>query len=412
MSSNKRSAPLRIGVTSLSTPGWQASKSFSTVVLEGLAGAADPARETVHLITSDEAVSAPPGVDVLRVAPLGHSLPSRVRRVSLRARDRFPSLPGEWSLRRRLGLVEPSNPLHVARLAGMDVVLPLYSPSALGVGLRTVGWIPDFMHRFLPEFFSPDELAQRTRDHGELAAGVDRMILSSETVAKHFARFHPEHAHKAIVARFPSVFAFHPPSGDPRLAVAKYGLPEKFALVINQFWPHKNHVAVVDAFRRAAERGVDVPLVLVGAMGDFQDSTRRTLADLFHQIARADRRRGIFLLGPVPFEDLVGLLRSAALVIQPSRFEGWSTTVQDAVALGRPTMCADIEVLREQAQEALGFFGCDDPGALGDLLVEHWGRLTPGPDPAGEQRALAEAARFAARYGEILLRACREAAGA
>jgi glycosyltransferase involved in cell wall biosynthesis len=413
MNRKNRREPLRIGMAMLANAGWQASRSFSTVVLEGLARARDPERERIYLLTADESVTPPAGVEILRVARHGTSLPSKVRRVSLRTRDRLPSLPGEWSLRSKLGLVEPSNPVHVARLAGLDVVLPMYSADSLGVDIKTVGWIPDFMHRFMPEWFTPAEIAQRARNHDDLAAGVDRMIVSSHSVARHFQAFYPEQAHKLRVARFPSVFAFHAPSSDPREAVARYGLPAKFALVVNQFWPHKNHLAAINAFRLAADRGVDVPLVVVGALGDLHDHTWRILGELFQQIARVDRTRGIFLLGPVPSDDLAGLLRSAAVVLQPSRFEGWSTTVQDAIALGRPVICSDIDVLREQAgEEALGFFGCDDPQALASLLVEHWGRLSPGPDPAREMAALARATRFGEDYGDVLLRVCREATSA
>jgi glycosyltransferase involved in cell wall biosynthesis len=411
MTTKKRNEPRRIGVVMLDNAGWLASRSFSTVVLEGLARAHDPERERISFLTVDESVTPPAGVEVLRVARHGHSLLSTARRVSLRTRDRFPSLPGEWSMRSRLGLVDPANPIHVARLAGIDVVLPLYNASSLGVDIGTVGWIADFIHRFMPEWFTPAQLAQRDKNYGDLAAGADRMIVSSHSVARHFRAFYPEQAHKLTVAQFPSVFAFHPPSGDPREAVARYGLPAKFALVVNQFWLHKNHLAAINAFRLAADRGVDVPLVMVGALGDLHEPTWRMVGELLHQIARVDRNRRIFLLGPVPSADLTGLLRTAAVVIQPSRFEGWSTTVQDAIALGRPLMCSDIEVLREQAgEEALGFFGCDDPQALADLLVTHWESLSPGPDPAREEAALARAARFAGDYAEILLRVCREAA--
>ena len=117
----------------------------------------------------------------------------------------------------------------------------------------------------------------------------------------------------------------------------------------------------------------------------------------------------MWILGLVTASDLLSLMRTAAVVIQPSRFEGWSTTVQDAKALGRPLLCSDIPVHREQAPEALGFFPCDRPDILGDLLVSHWPALEPGPCSASEERALSKERDFAREHGRRLLKICQEA---
>ena len=81
-------------------------------------------------------------------------------------------------------------------------------------------------------------------------------------------------------------------------------------------------------------------------------------------------------------------MRASAVIIQPSRFEGWSTSVQDAKALGRPLICSDISVHREQAPEAKGFFSPDDSQELADLLSAFWPQALPGPDAAVERVAL------------------------
>ncbi len=407
------SGRLRIGVVSQASQSWIAGQVFTDVVLDGLLRAGSPERERFYLIAPDWAATPREGVEILRLAPADLALASRARRVSLRVRDRLPPIPGEWSIRGRLGLVEPSEPLHVARLAGVDVVVPIVLAPARGVDIRSVGWIPDFQHRFLPETFSAGERSVRDDYQGALAAGADRMILSSRAVERHFAELYPAHAHKARVASFPSQFAFRPPpaGGDPRGVLARYGLPERFALVVNQFWAHKNHGVVVDALAQLVARRRGVPVVMAGGLGDYRDPQGIYLSSLLQQIARAGVGGELFLLGKVPFADLVDLLRCAAVVVQPSRFEGWNTTAQDALSLGRPVLCSDIDVHREQAPSAVGFFGCDRPDELADRLASAWDALPAGPDPEREREALAAEARFARRYGEILLRTCREAAG-
>jgi glycosyltransferase involved in cell wall biosynthesis len=404
--------PLRIGVISLASPSWLAGQSFTEVVLDGLRGARTPGREELCLIAPGWAATPREGVEIVRLPDADLSLAGRARRGLLRARDRLPSLPGEWSVRRRLALAEPSNPVHAARLAGIDVVIPAVAVHAPGVGLPSVGWIPDFQHRFLPGAFPASEIAERDDNQGALAAHCARMIFSSRAVERHFAELYPAHAHKARVASFPSQLAFRRPEGDPRGVLARYGLPERFALVVNQFWAHKNHGVVVDALARLVARGRGVPVVMVGGLGDYRDPQGRYLSELLQRIARARIGEHLWLLGKVPFGDLVDLLRCAAVVVQPSRFEGWNTTVEDALALGRPVLCSDIEVHREQAPGAVGFFGCDRPDELAEILEARWDALAAGPDVERERAALEAEGGRAARYGEILIRTCHEAAGA
>ena len=106
----------------------------------------------------------------------------------------------------------------------------------------------------------------------------------------------------------------------------------------------------------------------------------------------------------------MNLMRTAALIIQPSRFEGWSTVIQDAVALGRPLLCSDIAVHREQVPRALGFFPTDRADVLAELLAAHWNDLEPGPNYALEQQSLAAERDFSKRHGQSLLKVCIETA--
>jgi glycosyltransferase involved in cell wall biosynthesis len=72
-------------------------------------------------------------------------------------------------------------------------------------------------------------------------------------------------------------------------------------------------------------------------------------------------------LGMIPIDHVYALLRSATALINPSSFEGWSTTVEEAKSFGTPMFLSDINVHHEQAASAL-FFGLRDPAALANHL--------------------------------------------
>jgi glycosyltransferase involved in cell wall biosynthesis len=227
---------------------------------------------------------------------------------------------------------------------------------------------------------------------------------------QHFAAFVPQYAGKGRLASFPSIFAFELPKGDIVSTLHKFNLPNRFALVVNQFWRHKNHLVVVNAISQLRRNSIRIPVVMVGLPADYRDPLNQTLSSLLQAIACCDVNDRIKVLGLVNHEDLVNLMRAAAVIIQPSRFEGWSTVVQDSKALGRPLICSDIPVHREQAPNALGFFNWSDAQELADLLAASWPNLGPGPEPPIEERSLGNERAFARHFGQELLQICREAA--
>ena len=77
----------------------------------------------------------------------------------------------------------------------------------------------------------------------------------------------------------------------------------------------------------------------------------------------------------------------AVAVIQPSLFEGWSTVVEDARALGKTMALSDISVHREQGPPHSAYFDPHAPEELAALMRQWWTDAPPGPDPRREEEA-------------------------
>jgi glycosyltransferase involved in cell wall biosynthesis len=346
----------------------------------------------------------------IRLSSIAYLPGERQLRKSLGLADKSQSIRGEPRLRRLLRMTDTSDALSVAGKNNIDVLLPLLDVPPWKTSPKLIGWVPDFQHVYLPEFFSQAEIEWRNSTIGRVIERAALIMLSSQAAREDFTAFSPESAHKARIVSFPSVWAFETLTSNPEVSVARFHLPEKFALVTNQFWAHKNHRVVVDALARLKTGGLQVPVVMTGLPVDQRDPANANLSSLLQAIASAGLNEQITILGQVPFSDLINLVRTATVIIQPSRFEGWSTVVQDAKAIGRPLLCSDIPVHREQAPMALGFFPCDSPEVLADLLASHWESLRPGPNLSGEAESLLREREFADRHGEILMAVCEEAA--
>ena len=62
-------------------------------------------------------------------------------------------------------------------------------------------------------------------------------------------------------------------------------------------------------------------------------------------------------------DHVYALMRTSMALINPSRFKGWSTTVEEAKSFGVPLILSDIDVHREQTDGTARYFGIDDPDA-------------------------------------------------
>jgi glycosyltransferase involved in cell wall biosynthesis len=379
----------RIGLVDARSARWTAGSGFVRTLARSLAAAGERSGIDVAILSADADGAGPP-----------RTIPMLARR----------QLPGEGRLRALAGRPPGPSPIRTARAYGLSVlVLPFFVPRWTR-RVAVVGWIPDFQHVHLPELFSEEERGRRDAEYTALAERADLVLLSSRHALADFAAFAPGQADKARALPFPSRFALESVPAPDSPAWERFRLPRKFALVVGQLWRHKNHQLVLDALRVLREGGgPNIPVAVAGLPADYRDPTNAVVSRLLQTIAEVPLRDQVTLLGLVSEADLLDLLRTAAVVIQPSRFEGWSTVVQDCQALGRPLLCSDIPVHREQAPTARGFFGPDRPEALAELLAATWDKLRPGPDPGAEEAALAKERRFAREHGERLLALCREA---
>lgn len=271
---------------------------------------------------------------------------------------------------------------------------------------RRIAWIPDFQHLHLPQYFSPQERAARDQFYGRMARYADAVLLSSHTALEDYRRSFPSYAGKGHVAPFPSLYTFVDPEPIAEDVARIYHLPRRYVLVANQYWTHKNHAVVIEAIARLKEQGCSIPAVFTGQPSDYRDARNAPTSRLLQLIATKGLAGQVVPLGLVPRAHLTALMRHACAVIQPSEFEGWSTSVQDALALGKPLICSEIPIHREQAPGALGFFPPHDAPALAALLADAWPALRPEIDREAEQAGRARQRSLAATYGRTILDLC------
>ncbi|HKC13819.1 MAG TPA: hypothetical protein VKI41_17475, partial [Vicinamibacteria bacterium] len=145
-----------------------------------------------------------------------------------------------------------------------DVAFPISSLPLAVMAAGAIGWIPDFQHRHHPEFFSEEERRERDQFQSYLLAHCKRIACSSRSVLDDLRCFYPDLKAKGVVLRFTASLPRQSLVGTPAPALRARGIDRRYAYLPNQFWVHKNHKTVFEAWRLLRDRGLECRLVCSG----------------------------------------------------------------------------------------------------------------------------------------------------
>ena len=285
--------------------------------------------------------------------------------------------------------------------AGMELLFPCHQSLGPAAPLPWIGWIPDFQHLHLPELFSESARNKRDRVYGAMIHEANHMVVSSETARCDLLDAYDADPQQLSVYRFrtwadPAWF-----EDDPRQLADKHGLPKRFLMFPSQFWRHKDHLVLFEALKQLKGSGEEVHLVLTGKDKDYRHPDHAPM--LHDYLQQHELESQVHYLGLLPRHEQIQLMRCAAAVVQPSRFEGWSMLVEDCRALGKKMILSDIAVHQEQDPPQACYFPVGDAGALADVIADQWPSLIPGPDLDAENQAREENARLILEGGQSLM---------
>ncbi len=237
-----------------------------------------------------------------------------------------------------------------------------------GKAIPAMPWIPDFQHLHLPNLFSQQERIKRDQAYLAYVKYGDCVLLSSYAAQKDLQAFAGNVEHRSKVLQFAACLAI-----DIRWPLKdelkkKYNLDRPWFHMPNQFWEHKNHLLVIEALRIAKQKGETLIVVATGNKHDERNS--KYYSSIMKKIEDYGLKNDFLCPGIVPYGEMLGLMRYSMAVINPSRFEGWSTIVEEARAIGKATLLSDIKVHQEQSPPRSRFFNVDDADELAGLMIQ------------------------------------------
>jgi glycosyltransferase involved in cell wall biosynthesis len=279
------------------------------------------------------------------------------------------------------------------RLLGYDLLslrfierqkIDLMTHNSLGsqTSVRTLPWTPDLQHKAFPQFFTSRQRAARDSSISN-AHLWGHILLSSHAAGNDFRRYYPDLASVQMhVLHFSSAAALNvEPMSRGELEV-HYPVHEPYFFLPNQFWQHKNHAVVVEALRQTPP---EIRVICTGLMQDFRDATY--VPSLLDTVRQAGLDHRFICLGMVPYPTMVSLMHHSIAVLQPSLFEGWSTSVEESKAMRKEIILSNLAVHLEQAPERGVFFSPDSPEELAACMKRVQAEFCPATEEIfAEQR--------------------------
>ncbi|GGI54437.1 glycosyltransferase family 4 protein [Oxalicibacterium solurbis] len=322
---------IRVGFV-LETDGWMGGINYYRNLFSALKLLSSPTIQPVIFVgthVSDDVLGNFRDAEIVRSPLLDtHTLSGTLRRLLNKVTSRQDILLKQLLVRHDIKVLS-----HLGRFFNVG-------------SIKTIGWITDFQHLHLPQFFSEKERKQRDTDFRAIAQYCDCVLLSSESAKNDLANFALAALPRAKVLQFvPEIDSMLEFTSIQELE-SKYGVTRPFFYVPNQFWIHKNHSVVIDALAHLQAQGIQATVLSTGSTKDYRHPDH--FEKLMTRISELGLHNSFKALGLVPYKDLLSLMHYSLAIINPSFFEGWSSTVEEAKALGKTILLSNLPVHKEQ----------------------------------------------------------------
>ncbi|WP_338114208.1 glycosyltransferase family 1 protein [Thiorhodococcus mannitoliphagus] len=244
---------------------------------------------------------------------------------------------------------------------GVDLLFcPFTAPTYREQGIATVCILYDLQFKEYSEFFTDEDLANREHSFVEACRHASRVVTISaysRTLALSHGCADPTRVVAIPLRMAGRLIRQHQAS---ERVLEGFGLLAKaYLLYPANFWSHKNHARLLEAFLRARERGLPttIKLLCTGAPSANMEALRARARDM-------GLEEVVTLPGYLSDADLGSLIAYSAGLVFPSLYEGFGLPVLEAMAAGIPVACSSCTALPEVAGDAAIYF---DPLSVEDI---------------------------------------------
>jgi len=247
-------------------------------------------------------------------------------------------------------------------------LLPLGKKSSL----KSFPWIPDFQYYHYPKNFSLKNKIFKRMNIYFVRKNSNKIILSSKNARNDLKKISYKAYKKSIVNPFIFDLIDRKKILSLKNLQKKYKLRKNFFYLPNQYFVHKNHLVVLKALKEVIKnkKNKDITIVSTGLNNDHRNPTYFKQLNSF--IEKNKLNNNYLYLGIIPYRDMMSLIYNSIALINPSKFEGWSSSVEQAKSMGKKIILSNIAVHKEQDPQRAEFFNKNNHQELAKIIKKIW----------------------------------------
>ncbi len=225
----------------------------------------------------------------------------------------------------------------------------------------------DLQHRLQPYFpevsLSGWVFDKREKFYQNAIQKASYVIIGNSEGARQIQQFYgyPEKLIKTIPFFIPQyVFG----EDDKGFILQNNGLKKnEYLFYPAQFWPHKNHIRILQAALILKQKGLNLKIV-------FSGSDKGNLAYIKQKVNEYNLQDIIKFLGFVEQNEMITLYKNAFAMTFLSMFGPDNLPPLEAIALKCPVICADAAGMKDQLKNAALFFDPLDSNDLAQKILD------------------------------------------
>jgi len=235
---------------------------------------------------------------------------------------------------------------------------PSLGPWIADTNVRAVFLIHDLIPILHPEFCRPGEQARHERRLYNALRFASGIIANSTATLLDMQAFG---AARHLPMPPSTVAWIAAPPIPERVKAKRFDRPH--FVVVGTIEGRKNHELLLKIWKRMAETGGPVPLLVIVGQRGWEAESATAMLD-----GATELRANVLELGRCRDEDLTAIIAGARALLMPSFAEGFGLPVVEALELGTPVIASDLPVFREIAGDIPTYLDSSDASAWKDAI--------------------------------------------
>tara|TARA_Y100000590_G_scaffold432245_1_gene548047 strand:- start:202 stop:1386 length:1185 start_codon:yes stop_codon:yes gene_type:complete len=252
--------------------------------------------------------------------------------------------------------------------------------------IKCLSWIADFQYLYYPNYFKFNTKFLRNLNIRFCAIHSSKILLSSYDAQNDLKKVSKNAYNKSEVSQF----YFQSPKKNEIISLKnlkkKFNLKDKFFYMPNQYWSHKNHITVLKSLKYLKDKKKNFIVVSTGHSHDHRNNAY--FNEIFNFVKKNKLEENYKYLGIVRYNEVLSLIFHAVSLINPSKFEGRHSSVEQARSLGKKIILSDINIHREQSPPRSNFFRPMDYKKLNKLMINNWENYDVGVEKKNIKKAI------------------------